>query len=208
VTKRLLLATQNAKKGRELAGLCEGRFEVVTLDAVFLADIVIVEDAPDFAGNARKKVDTVVAALRANHNIDIVVGDDSGLCVDALDGRPGVRSARLAEDAGFRRAGNSSDEDNNRLLLAMMAVVPDGWRGAHFVCALHAAVLATGKRCSSEGKVQGQIARERHGEGGFGYDPLFLVNEANAAAMATLSSAEKQRISHRGHAIRQLLSLL
>jgi XTP/dITP diphosphohydrolase len=189
--QRLLLATQNAKKGRELAGLCEGRFQVVTLDAVGLADIVIVEDAPDFAGNARKKVDAVVAALPANHNIDI-----------------DIVVARFAEDAGLRRAGNSSDEDNNRLLLAMMAVIPDGRRGAHFVCALHAAVLATDKRCSSEGKVQGQIARERHGEGGFGYDPLFLVNDANDAAMATLSSAEKQRISHRGHAIRQLLALL
>jgi XTP/dITP diphosphohydrolase len=203
---RLLLATQNPKKGKELAALMQGAFDVVTLRDVGLQDIVIVEDAETFAGNAQKKVDAVMAAMTPSMAIDVIVGDDSGLCVDALGGRPGVRSARFAADAGVAKPNESSDDANNRLLLIAMSAVPMEQRGAHFVCALHALVVRSGDRCQAEGRVFGRIGLLRGGHAGFGYDPLFVL--PSGKTMAELDAAQKHAISHRGQAVAALHAAL
>ena len=211
--RTLLLATGNAKKGRELADICGDRFHVVTLGDVGLSDLVVVEDAPDFAGNALKKAQAAAAALATDVNVDVVVADDSGLCVDALDGHPGVRSARFSTDAGYAPPGLSVDAANNRLLLVMLAAVPVGRRQAHFHCAVAAVDRRSGEVYSAEGRVDGTIALTESGSGGFGYDPLFVVDDAGAEAlrgqrMAELSASEKHGISHRGRALKVLLAQL
>jgi XTP/dITP diphosphohydrolase len=211
--RTLLLATGNAKKGRELADICGGRFHVVTLGDVGLSDLVVVEDAPDFAGNALKKAKAAAAALPADANVDVVVADDSGLCVEALDGHPGVRSARFSSDAGYAPAGVSVDAANNRLLLVMLAAVPAGRRQAHFHCSVAGLDRRTGDVFAAQGRVDGAIALDEMGGGGFGYDPLFVVDDAGAEAlrgkrMAELSAAEKHGISHRGRALQVLLAQL
>lgn len=127
------------------------------------------------------------------------VADDSGLCVDALDGGPGVRTKRFAPDAAARRLGR--DEANNRQLLEVLEGIPDGNRGAHFHCS--AAVVAGGESFTVEGKVHGRIAREPRGEGGFGYDPLF-VPEGRDRTFGELGPEVKESISHRAEAFRAL----
>ncbi len=124
---------------------------------------------------------------------DFVIADDSGLCIDALDGRPGVFSNRYA----------SSDPERIRRVLAEMNSVPDDRRGGAFVCALvlaqHGAVLWTG-----EGRVEGTIGRTPSGRNGFGYDPIFYIPEFGKT-MAELTLDEKNRISHRGHALKEFV---
>ncbi len=222
--RTILLATNNAKKGKELAELCAERFTVQTLrDAGFVDDraIDVVEDAPDFLGNALLKANAVVDAVVAGGlAFDVVVADDSGLCVDALDGRPGVRSARFAADAGYAPLSPSGerlsvDAANNRLLLTLLGHLPPTLRGAAFTATVVAIDVKTRRRVQAVGRVQGQIAFEERGVGGFGYDPLFIVDDdgADAAAargkrMAELSAAEKHALSHRGRAMRELLAQL
>lgn len=217
----LLLATGNAKKGRELAELCAGRFDVVTLADVGLKDLDVVEDAPDFAGNARKKAIESRAALLAVdnlHDVAWVIADDSGLCVDALDGRPGVRSARFATDAGYAPVDDagqplSKDAANNRLLLHLLGAMPLERRRASFACHV-VAVPVSGDACpTASGRVHGRIATDAAGGGGFGYDPLFIVDDDGAPGlrgrrMAELHSSEKHAISHRGRAMAILLEEL
>lgn len=222
-TPRLLLATANPKKRRELLELCAGRFGVVTLPEVGLADLDVVEDAPDFAGNARKKAREARAALLAtghDHGVRWVLADDSGLCVDALDGHPGVRSARFAADAGYvpgELARDGKDVANNRLLLTLLEVIPAERRGAHFHSVVSAVPLPAragdDDLREASGSVQGRIARDLIGAGGFGYDPLFIIDDAAATAlsgrrMAELSADEKHAISHRGRAMAALLPRL
>ncbi len=211
--KTLVLATQNAKKGKELDELARGEFAVRTLQDVGLADLVIVEDAPTFEGNARKKVDAVYDALTPAQRDETyaILGDDSGLVVDALGradigGRPGVRSARFAEDAGT----GHGDEANNALLLTMLSAVPDDQRAARFVSCVCARLVATGKVLEARGAVEGRIARDLVGVGGFGYDPLFICSDepATGIRMADLTTDQKHAISHRGRAMRVLLKNL
>lgn len=213
--KTLVLATQNAKKGKELDELARahGAFTVRTLKDVGLADLVIVEDAPTFEGNARLKVDAVYDALTPAQRSETyaILGDDSGLVVDALGrsdigGRPGVRSARFAEDAGTGRG----DDANNALLLLMLHAVPDEARAARFVSCVCARVVATTTYLEARGTVEGRIARDLIGSGGFGYDPLFICTEqpANGLRMAELTAEQKHAISHRGRAVRLLLERL
>lgn len=202
----LVLATQNEKKRRELEALAGTRYRVRTLTDVGLDGIEIVEDADTFAGNARKKAEAVLAALREAGKLEgvlAVLADDSGLIVDALGGAPGVRSARYAKDHG-REGG---DEANNDLLLEALAEVPDERRAARFACAI-SVLLEGGRELSSFGTVEGRIARARRGDGGFGYDPLFLPDERPGQHMAELSAEDKHRISHRGRAMREALRLL
>jgi XTP/dITP diphosphohydrolase len=211
--RTLLLATGNVKKGRELAEICGDHFHVVTLGDVGLSDLVVDEDAPDFAGNALKKAKEAAAALSADANVDVVVADDSGLCVGALDGHPGVRSARYSADAGYAPEGLSVDAANNRLLLLMLATVPAGRRQAHFHCSVACLDRRSGEVFAAQGRVDGAIAFDAAGGGGFGYDPLFVVDDAGAGAlggkrMAELSAAEKHGISHRGRALQVLLAQL
>lgn len=216
-----LLASGNAKKARELAEIVRAErgagHAVLTLKDAGLAGVDVVEDAPDFAGNAAKKARGYLAAWRAlpasaRPDVDIVVADDSGIVVDALDGHPGVRSARWSSDCGYAPPGLAVDAANNRLLLTLLAPLPDERRSARYFAAVHAIDVATGAEHTASGSIEGGIARDEHGAGGFGYDPLFVVADGPASArgrrMAELSADEKHAISHRGRALRTLLAAL
>ena len=137
------------------------------------------------------------------------VADDSGLCADALNGMPGVLSARWA-------GGHGDDEANLRLVLAQLADVPEARRGAHFACAA-ALVLPSGREHVSEGAVHGRLIREPRGVNGFGYDPIFVPDPSELppgdAPLAGLTTAEmapdaKDAISHRGRALRALAPVI
>ena len=161
-----------------------------------------VEDADTFMGNAEKKA---VAYSRLARDTEgrgmLVFADDSGLEVAALGGAPGVRSARFAEDAGYR-VGDGADARNNSLLLERLRDAED--RSARFVCAL--ALARDGEvLLRAEGFVAGEILLAPRGENGFGYDPLFLL-PALGLTTAELPSAQKWAHSHRGNAFRALLA--
>ena len=159
------------------------------------------ENEATFEGNARAKA---IYYSRMAPGFDILA-DDSGLEVDALDGIPGVRSARWAADERFSSTGNI-DEDNNLLLLDKLASVPEEKRTARYRCVLALAnsgnVLLTG-----EGSVEGHIAAEPRGNGGFGYDPLFYLPELEKT-MAEIDPVEKNGLSHRGRALQALVRTL
>jgi XTP/dITP diphosphohydrolase len=146
----------------------------------------VVEDEPTFEGNAAKKAQTF--ALASNQ---VCLADDSGLCVDALHGSPGVHSARYAP---------TNDERIDKLLHAL-ADVPSEKRGAHFVC-VFCLVVPGSAPVFARGECHGTIARERQGTGGFGYDPIFLLTDGRSLAQLTVS--EKAKVSHRGQAFRNL----
>ncbi len=193
VSGRLHLASRNAKKIGEMKRILAEHvpgLEVVGLDDVADYDEPV-EDEPTFTGNALLKARAGVAATGL-----ATVADDSGLCVDALNGMPGVLSARWSGPP-------KSDDRNNELLLAQLDDVPDERRGAHFVCAV-AVVLPDGRELVVEGRMDGTILREVRGAGGFGYDVLFVADERPGVTTAELSREEKDAISHRGHALREL----
>jgi XTP/dITP diphosphohydrolase len=179
---KIAFASGNAHKVAEIAALLGPHdFEVAPLR------LTVDEDAPTFAGNAEKKARAALAATGLPS-----LADDSGLEVDALDGAPGVRSARYAGDG-------HDDAANNRKLLAALAEVPDERRTARFRCALCFAA-PDGSVLVREGTCEGAIARAPRGTGGFGYDPLFLV-AGTPFTMAELSADEKNRVSHRARAM-------
>ena len=126
------------------------------------------------------------------------LADDSGLCVDALDGRPGVHSARFAD----------SDEARRRKLLEHLQSVPRERRSAHFQCAVALASPDAQRIYRAEGRVDGSIAEAPRGTNGFGYDPLFLPRETPGRTLAELDATEKNRLSHRGRALQRLRPLL
>jgi len=163
------------------------------------------ENETTFEGNARTKA---IYYSRLAPGYD-VLADDSGLEVDALSGGPGVRSARFAADAGFASTGDP-DQDNNLLLLQKLAEVDasddTARRTARYRCVL---ALARNGECllTAEGSVEGLIATEGRGDGGFGYDPLFLLPELNQT-MGQLPAETRQSLSHRGRAMRTLFAQL
>jgi XTP/dITP diphosphohydrolase len=189
---RLVLATANKHKIVELARILADEHADVTLAS--LAEFPGAPDVPEtgatFAANALLKARAIAqfTGLPA-------VADDSGLCVDALNGMPGVLSARWSGRHG-------DDEANLQLVLAQVADVPDDRRGARFVCAA-ALVLADGTEHVSEGVVTGRLIREKRGANGFGYDPIF-VPDGYDVTTAEMEPAKKDRISHRGRALRGL----
>lgn len=186
---RLVVATTSAHKLRELRELFLGlglALEVVGRDA-FPGAPEVVEDGATFADNARKKA----VALAAFTGLP-ALADDSGLCVDALGGAPGVHSARWVE---------GSDRDRTQALLDRLRGVPDGRRGAHYVCALCLA-LPGGPEVEVEGRCFGTIGRAFLGTGGFGYDPIFVG--ADGRSFGELSPAEKNALSHRANAFAQM----
>ena len=190
---KIHVASRNAKKLGEmfriLSPLVPG-ISVVGLDDVAHYDEPV-EDAPDFEGNALIKARAGFKATGLP-----TVADDSGLCVDALNGMPGVLSARWGGPP-------KSDARNNELLLAQLCDVPDERRGAHFACAV--AFVWSGGELVVEGRMDGQIIREVRGEGGFGYDVLFVaVDTEDGRTSAELSIEEKDAISHRGRALREI----
>lgn len=188
----LWLATANAKKRKELERILAPRgFRLRTLDEL-PEPLDIVEDAPDFAGNAAKKAVTLARTVG-----ELALGDDSGLCVDALGGRPGVFSARYAGPG-------ASDADRIEKLLGELAGVPPARRTARFVCSIAVAdrsgrvVLAVEETC------EGVIREASRGNEGFGYDPVFSPDASPDRTFAELSPAEKDAFSHRGKALARL----
>jgi len=187
---RAVLATRNDHKVTEVT-------RILQAEGVDVELIALPGDAPDvaetettFAGNALLKARSAMLATGLP-----AIADDSGLCVDALHGMPGVLSARWAGRHGDDRA-------NLDLLLAQMSEVPDVRRGAQFVCAA-AYVGPDGAEHVVEGVLEGSLAREPHGTGGFGYDPIFRPT-GYALTTAELRPHEKDAISHRGQALRLL----
>ncbi len=196
----VFLASRNAKKLGELQRILVAHapgIRVLGLEEV-AAYGEPREDQPTFEGNALVKAR---AGLRATGLPTLA--DDSGLCVDALNGMPGVLSARWSGPP-------KSDDRNNQLLLAQLEDVPDERRGAHFECAV-AFCHPDGTELVEHGRMTGRIIRELRGTGGFGYDVLFVPDESAGAAShsrdltsAELPQADKDAISHRGRALRQL----
>jgi XTP/dITP diphosphohydrolase len=190
---RVFLASRNAKKLEEMQRILAAHLpgvEVLGLDDVAPYDEPV-EDQPTFAGNALVKARAGLAATGLPS-----VADDSGLCVDALNGMPGVLSARWS---GLPK----SDERNNALLLQQLADVPDERRGAHFVCAV--AFCAPGvDELVVEARMDGRVIGETRGTGGFGYDVLFEALEFPGRTTAELDPADKDAVSHRGRALREI----
>jgi XTP/dITP diphosphohydrolase len=187
----LVLGTRNRKKREEIA-------EILGDLPLHLEDLTrwpqapeVVEDGATFEANACKKAAELARALK-----QWVIGEDSGLVVPALGGRPGVFSARYAG-----RQGN--DEANNDRLLAELAPFPDDRRAAYYVCTAALADPSGNVQAVTEGRCHGVITRERRGTGGFGYDPLFLISEYHRT-FGELSSRVKHSLSHRARALAQL----
>jgi XTP/dITP diphosphohydrolase len=196
MSTRLLLATRNAGKLAELRRLLE--MAVPGVEVVGLADVEDYPEAPEtgatFADNALLKAREAV-----RHTGLPAIADDSGLTVDALNGMPGVLSARWAGRHG-------ADDENTALLLGQIADVPDERRGAAFVCAA-ALVTPDGAEHVLEAQWRGTVIREKRGTNGFGYDPVF-VPEGLDVTSAELDAAEKDARSHRGQAFAALVPVL
>jgi XTP/dITP diphosphohydrolase len=194
VSEQVVLATRNAGKVAELQRIL-APYDVHLLS---LDDVASYEPGPEtepsFAGNALAK-----AREACRHTGLPSVADDSGLAVDALNGMPGVLSARWAGRHG-------DDLANLVLVLGQVADVPDERRGARFVCAA-AAALPDGQEVVVEGEMRGVLLREPRGTNGFGYDPIFRP-DGESRSSAELTSEEKDAISHRGKAFRALAPLL
>jgi|SRR6185369_16007331 len=192
--KKLLIATGNAGKVREFAALFSDKGLKLYSMKDFPALLPAVEDCSTFAGNALKK------ASAASRQTGLpTIADDSGLCVDALGGKPGVLSARYAGEG-------ADDETNNLKLLHELTAVQTGRRQAAFRCAI-AFCTPEGFEASFEGELKGLILEKPSGSGGFGYDPLFMVPEYGKT-LAELSLEVKNGISHRGMAAEALKSYL
>lgn len=188
MSQKLLIATRNSKKKRELQEILgEMDLQLLTLDEI--KDIPeIEEDGQTFEENAIKK-----AFVTADLSAFITMADDSGLVVDALDGQPGIYSARFAGP-------DADDEKNNEKLLNLMRDIPEGERTARFVCVI-AICTPDGITRIAEGKCEGKIALVPSGKGGFGYDPLFIPLGFEKS-FAELDAAQKNQISHRGQALK------
>jgi XTP/dITP diphosphohydrolase len=194
-TRIVVLGTHNRKKGRELADLVAGwGFEIKTL-ADCARPLHVVEDGQTFAENARRK-----ACLQSAHLQAWVLGEDSGLAVDALAGRPGVCSARYAGP-------QATDAANIHRLLEELRGVPAERRWAHYVCHAILADPHGTVRAETEAACHGRIADAPRGTAGFGYDPVFEIVEYRRT-FGELGDAVKAVLSHRGRAMRRLLPQL
>ena len=198
MTQRIVLASRNAKKIVEMDRILDDaglHVEVVGIDA--FDGVVDVPEVPEteatFEGNALLKARAVCAATGVP-----AVADDSGLCVDALNGMPGILSARWS--------GGQGDVANLELVLAQLADTPDDRLGAQFRCAV-ALVLPDGREAVVHGEMRGRLVREPRGTNGFGYDPIF-VPDGEERTSAEMPSADKDAISHRGNALRALVPVL
>jgi XTP/dITP diphosphohydrolase len=218
-----LIATRNAHKVGEIRAILGNEFRYLTLND-FPAAPKVIEDAPTFAGNATKKAVELAQWLSVTRHPTLdpqrmfVLADDSGLEVDALNGAPGVHSARFAAlDSG--KADNSADADNSAKLLRLLKDVPPEKRTARFHCVIALTPLAGEKAASAspvcfaneleletelfDGACEGRIEFAPRGHGGFGYDPLF-VPDGFAQSFAELGEETKNRLSHRAKALLKL----
>jgi XTP/dITP diphosphohydrolase len=190
----LLLATTNRGKIREICHLLQGiPFDVVTPTDLGI-DLTVKEDKPSYGENAQLK-----AEAYSNASGLITMADDSGLEVDALNGEPGIRSARYAGD-------NSSDQNRIEYLLGKLREIPEEKRAARFVCVI--AIAVPGEKTKlRKGDCQGIINFEPKGKNGFGYDPIFHFPELDKT-MAELTLEQKSQVSHRGKAVKEARPLL
>jgi XTP/dITP diphosphohydrolase len=194
---KILVATTNPGKMKELSAMLNADVEWLSL-ADFPNIIEVEEDGKTFAENARKK-----ALGYAKQTGLWTIADDSGLMVDALDGAPGVNSARFSGAKENNRA--LLDHKNMAKLLGLLENVPDENRTARFVCSICLAI--PGKvLIETQGFLEGVIGRTEKGSNGFGYDPLFVV-PASSKTVAQLSNEEKNQISHRANAVKNFNSL-
>ncbi|MBR5714571.1 MAG: RdgB/HAM1 family non-canonical purine NTP pyrophosphatase [Clostridia bacterium] len=197
---KLIIASNNKHKIEEIKAILGVRFEKVLGMREAGLELEVDEDADTLEGNAGKKAREVFAladSMNMLENGDAVLADDTGLLVDALDGAPGVRSARYATDG-------HDDAANCAKLMLNMRDVPEGRRGAHFATAM---VLARKGEPDVEatGRVYGVITREMLGSNGFGYDPLFYY-EPMGKTFAQMTEDEKNRVSHRKNALELILA--
>ena len=194
----IVLATSNAGKVSELRALLSDLpVQFLSVSEVLGEKLSIVEDGATFEDNALIKARAVCRATQT-----LSLADDSGLEVDALGGRPGVRSARFAHE-------RATDAENNAALLRELENVEEGARTARFRCVL--ALVSPWRDADihvAEGSCEGSIARAPRGNGGFGYDPLFTVAGLEGRTMAELSEDEKNHISHRARAVQSLRAIL
>ena len=194
--KRIIFATGNKNKLREIIGIMEGTgYDIVTAaDAGYMTDPE--ENGESFEENALIKARAVFALSDGN---SVVMADDSGLCIDALDGEPGIHSARfMGHDTSY--------DIKNAELLKRLEGTADKDRTARFVCAV-AAILPSGKEVTVRETMEGRIAYDIAGVNGFGYDPIFFLPEFGRTS-AEISPESKNLISHRGKALRHMRAVL
>ena len=189
---KLIIASNNAHKIYEIKKILAGKFdEIISLRDAGISHETV-EDGTTFIENAIKKAREIAELTGCT-----ALADDSGICAHALDGAPGIYSARFAGCHG-------DDEANNRLLLEKLADKED--KGAHYTCAM-ALCCPDGTAITAEGYMYGTITSDRRGDRGFGYDPLF-VPDGETRTVAEMTDEEKNAISHRGKALELLLSKL
>lgn len=196
-----ILATNNMKKLAEMQRILSPLgINVVTAKMLGITLPEVVEDGDTFEANAKIKAESAckITGMPA-------IADDSGLCVDYLDGYPGIYSARFANvemhgDECVDNEKNADDEDNNNLLLKKLEGVAEEKRTAYYVCAI-CCMFPDGKEITVRGECHGHIGFERDGNAGFGYDPLFIIN---GKSFGNYEGEEKDKISHRGNALRLL----
>ena len=189
--KRIVFATNNAHKLEEMRKILGDRYEIISLNELGCHED-IPETASTLEGNAVMKAQWV----HDHYGVDCF-SDDTGLEIDALDGRPGVHSARYATD------GHDSEANIDKVLRELDGVTD---RSAHFTTVI--ALILHGEIHTFKGQVFGRILTERHGQGGFGYDSIFLPDEGQGRTFAQMTTEEKGAISHRGRATRALVDWL
>ena len=194
-SRTIILASRNKKKTREVSEILAAvGFSVIPVTD--FPDVPEVEeDGQTFAENAAKKATEVAQKLN-----QWVIGEDSGLIVDALNGAPGIYSARYSGEG-------ATDDRNNARLIAELATISDDKRGAGYICSVALSNPQGEIRIACEGTCRGRILREANGEGGFGYDPYFLIPEYHQT-FGQLSSVVKHRLSHRARAFAKFIPLL
>ncbi len=189
---KLIIASGNAGKLREIRAILGEKFdEIISMKEAGI-DHETVEDGKTFLENAQKKAKEIAQISGC-----AALADDSGICVDALDGAPGIYSARFCGRHG-------DDEANNRLLVEKLKGVKN--RNAHYACAV-SICFPDGSEKHAQGFMNGRIVDDPRGSGGFGYDPYFFLEEYGCTA-AEISAEEKNKISHRAKALEALLELL
>ena len=191
---KLILASKNAHKAAEMQAILGDSIELITQDAAGCGEIEVIEDGTTFEENAIKKAVEIMKATNLP-----TIADDSGLAVDALDGRPGIFTARFAGE-------NATDDENINKLLEELKNVPESERTARFVCVIALAVPGEETK-TFRGEVEGRILFEKHGENGFGYDPVFYLPQFDAA-MAEVAAEVKNSVSHRFNALKLLKEYL
>ncbi len=186
----LILASKNAHKAKEMQAILGNRYRLITQDEAGYGDVDVIEDGETFRENAIKKAVSIMNATGK-----AAIADDSGLCVDALSGRPGVYTARFAGEG-------ATDDQNIKKLLMEMEGIENEKRTARFVCAI--AVAFPGEEPKVYlGECKGYILAKKQGDNGFGYDPIFFVPKYNKS-MAELDGEIKNSISHRFCALNKM----